>query len=416
MDDNALDQNKIDAEHGHDLSSFDSTQRYPVVSVTESTAVPVSSASVSPLSSLPSLPLASPPLLSSPTTTSPPIELPEERSLWTRRRPTQSGSETTAQCTDPHYDADLDSAFAGEAYAPLDPRYTFSNQALISSPAADRPSGLLPSSTEMSICETSDKDLTRTSKRLRSNSGQAVKIRQEQTAETQISTPKTRRGTEKRASKLSPVLDHLSYEPLDALIKQIGQTYMIVDIQESVRQLKATSHQVRNLTGELQNRTPIYSDTSVAQIIDVTPILAREIEHSTFYEQLSRIYHRMALAEFYCAYRAAHANPYVFLQELDRQPSQQTHQSGTRNRTKRAEVKERFIQLVFCQSASERDYRKDSTRVNNWQKAGRPWFELIDRFGTGILLLIPEGVTNCRQVLNPKPSPFGQHHIYRPSG
>ena len=84
-------------------------------------------------------------------------------------------------------------------------------------------------------------------------------------------------------------------------------------------------------------------DTPPGRSIQATPSLTREIEHSTFNEQLSRIYYCIAVANSYCAYRAAHANPYVFLQELDRYPSQQPPQSRTRNRTKRAEIKDRFI-------------------------------------------------------------------------
>ena len=119
----------------------------------------------------------------------------------------------------------------------------------------------------------------------------------------------------------------------------------------------------------------------------------------------------MALANFYCAYRAARAKPYVFLQQVDRHPSQHTYQTQVphRNRNKRSEVKERFIELVLYQSTSQRNRKKDSTYVNNWQKTGRPWFELIDRFGTGVLLLISAGVTNCRQVSyhHTSPAAFG---------
>jgi len=106
----------------------------------------------------------------------------------------------------------------------------------------------------------------------------------------------------------------------------------------------------------------------------------------------------MAHADFYCAYRTTHVKSHVFLQELYRHPSQSSHRSQVELRSIRGEIQERFIELVFSQSTGERDRKKDSTRGNNWQKAGRPWFELINRFGTGILLLVPDEVTNRREV------------------
>lgn len=99
-------------------------------------------------------------------------------------------------------------------------------------------------------------------------------------------------------------------------------------------------------------------DAPPACIIQATPNLARQIEGSAFNEQLSRICNRMALADFYCVYRAAHAKPCLFLHELDRHPSEYTHRSQARKRTKRVEIKERFIELVFCKSAHERDRKK----------------------------------------------------------
>ncbi|KAL8829823.1 MAG: hypothetical protein Q9170_006002 [Blastenia crenularia] len=75
-------------------------------------------------------------------------------------------------------------------------------------------------------------------------------------------------------------------------------------------------------------------------------------------------------------------------------------------RTKRGQIKERFIELVFFQSTGEKDWENDSTSVNNWQKAGRPWFKLIRRFGAGILLLLPDEATN-RRLRDMKPGRAG---------
>lgn len=344
-------------------------------------------------------------LPSSPTTAFPPIDNSQSDSVLVRTHLSRFGSDkVTAQCTDLHNGSgsDSDSGFAGEAGELPDPRHAASTGASKSSPAASPRFAFPPSPTEVPIFQKSEDGLTWTKKKLRSNSGQAVKIRQEPPAETQNIAPKTKKKVKKKASTLhqsSPVPDHTGCEPLVVLINQIGQTNTIADIQESVRQPKARKpHQIRNPSEGLQSRTPIHIDTPPARIVDSTPYLARKIENSFFNDQLSRVYNRMALANFYCAYRAAHAKPYAFLQKFDRRPSQYIHRFRARNRTKRAEIKNRFIELVFCRSTRERDRKKDFTCVNNWQKAGRPWFELINRFGTGILLLVPEKWTKCRQV------------------
>jgi len=208
-----------------------------------------------------------------------------------------------------------------------------------------------------------------------------------------------KRGTKRKALKsheTSAAADRTSPGPLIALVNQIGRTNTIADIQETIEELKARPYPARALAESLHCRTPMQIDTPPAQIIQATPNLVREIEGSIFNEHLSRICHRIALADFYYAYRTAHAESHVFLQELEHNPSLHPHGSRLRHRTKSGEIKERFIELVFCQSTGERDRKKDSTRVNNWQKAGRPWVELINRFGTGILLLVPDEMTNCR--------------------
>lgn len=226
-----------------------------------------------------------------------------------------------------------------------------------------------------------------------------MKAQQDHLAEGHNTVPKAKKGTKRKASvsyEQLVVADRTSPGRLVAFVNQIGRTNTIPDIRETIQELKARPYQVDTLDESLHSRTPLQIDTPPARIIQATPNLAREIEGSIFNEYLSHICHRMALANFYCAYRAVHAKPHVFLQELDRHPFQYPHSSQSRLRTKRGQIKERFIELVFCQSTGERDWKKDSTRVNNWQKAGRPWFELINRFGAGILLLVPDEVTNRR--------------------
>ena len=297
-------------------------------------------------------------------------------------------------------DPSSDSEVAEEVVRSPTPPSASSNEASRPSSAATDRSAFPSSSTTLPVLESLEESSTWTRKRLRQKSRQAVAIRLEHPTEAQQVGSNTGREKKRKLStchRLSPVPDRTGRKPLEVLINQIGQN-MMVDIQELARKLETRSYNVRKPVRYLPSRTPIHIDTPAARIIDAVPHLAREIEDSTLNEQLSRVQHRIALADFYYAYRAAHAQPHTFLKGLDRHPSQHIHQAQPRNRNKHTEVKERFIELVFGQSTSQDDRRKHSTYVNNWQKAGRPWFELIKRFGPGILLLMPEGVTNCRQV------------------
>jgi len=144
----------------------------------------------------------------------------------------------------------------------------------------------------------------------------------------------------------SAAADRTSPESLIALVNQIVRANTVVDIRETIQELKVRPYRARALAESLHNRTPMQVDTPAARIIQVTSDMVRDIEGSSFYEHVSRICHRIALADFYCAYRAAHAKSHVFLQQLDLRPSQYPHKSQSRLRSKSGAMKVRFIKLV----------------------------------------------------------------------
>lgn len=150
-------------------------------------------------------------------------------------------------------------------------------------------------------------------------------------------------------------MDRTGPGPLVALVNQIGRSSMVADIKETIQELKARPCYMHALAGSLHSITHIQADASPTQIIQTTPSLVRDMESNLFNQHLSRIRHRIALANFYCAYRAAYNQPLVFLQELDQHPSQIRHRSHARLRNISGVIKERFMELVFCQSPRKRD-------------------------------------------------------------
>ena len=258
-----------------------------------------------------------------------------------------------------------------------------------------------PSPVEAQISGESQEKLSGTKRRLRSNPGHAEKTPENRPVVAHRTTINTKRGTKRKAwisHEPAAAVDRASPGPLVALVNQIGRSSTVADIRETIQELKASPYRMHALAGSVHGITPMQADASPTQIIQATLSLVRDIESTLFNQHLSRIRHRIALANFHCAYRAAHTQPLVFLQEIDQHPCQVRHRSHARLRNKSGVIKERFMELVFCQSPGKRDWKKDSHSMHNWQKAGKPWFELINRFGTGILLLVPDEVTNRRSV------------------
>ena len=257
------------------------------------------------------------------------------------------------------------------------------------SPAIDhRPASLHPWR-EISRSKDSDEDSTWTRKRLRSDCAGAGENHISHLAKAQTSSVRSRKVSTMPKTSTGP-------KPLFALINQIGQRDKAADVQATVQVLKERLARPYTSPRSLDGSIPMHLDTPLAAIIHALPNLAGDIEDSAIDEQLSRLLNRLALAAFHCAYRAAQAKPGEFLEEVARNHLQPADQLRARNGTRRAKVKERFTELVFCQSKGKRDWRKESVHVSNWQSWGRPWFELTDRFGRGIPLLVPGEMTNHR--------------------
>lgn len=210
---------------------------------------------------------------------------------------------------------DADSECGRETGGSIDPRHTILKSPDGVSSAGDDHSALQPLPTETPISETSEEDPSWTKRRLRSNTCQTGGTQQVQSAEDYNTTTKTQKGKKRKAStsrEISAAADRTSPGPLVALVNQIGRTNTIADIRETIGELKTSPYRARALAESLYSRTFMQIDNAPARIIQATPNLARDIEGSIFNEQLSRICHRTALADFYCAYRAAHTKSHVF--------------------------------------------------------------------------------------------------------
>lgn len=274
-------------------------------------------------------------LPSSPTRTFPPVNNSRDHLVETSL-PRFGSNEVITQCTGLQDDSDSESSW--KVAGPFDLRHTISKNSDRERSAGNDHSVFQPSPAEVPIPKRPEESFSWTKERLRSKPGQAIKAQQDHSAEDHNTIPETRKGTKRKTSashEQSVVADRTSPGRFVVLVNQIGRTNTIPNIREIIQELKARPYQADTLDESLCSRTPLQIDTPPARIIQATPNLAREIEGSIFNEHLSRICHRMALANFYCAYRAAHAKPHVFLQEFDRFPFQYSHCFQSRLRTKR---------------------------------------------------------------------------------
>ena len=235
-----------------------------------------------------STPLSSPRSTSS--VSSPPINNAQDQYVW-------PGTGRRLDREDPNSDSEV----AEEVVRSPIPPSASSNEASRPGSAATDRSAFPSSSTTLPVLESLEEGSTWTRKRLRPKSGQAVAIRQEHPTEAQQVGSRTGREKRRKLStchRLSPVPDRTGRKPLEVLINQIGQNNTTADIQESARKLETRSYNVRKPVRYLPSRTLIHIDTLTARIIDAVPHLARELEDSTLNEQLSRVHHRIVLADF----------------------------------------------------------------------------------------------------------------------
>ncbi|KAK1093102.1 hypothetical protein LTR48_003002 [Friedmanniomyces endolithicus] len=174
-------------------------------------------------------------------------------------------------------------------------------------------------------------------------------------------------GTDSDSEILQETFEHLTADPISSEAAWLPSSWIL---------------------DRLLTKNPIDS----IKLIEALPGLVREIDDHIISQRLSRVWKRMMLAQFYSTYKLAQNQPPMFLQwteEIAREKSiDLTRTSGRRD----TQVKSRFIDIIFWQSRKTRV--QAANKVNDWQRSGRPWAELIQRFGCGSLLLVPDQLTD----------------------
>ncbi|KAF2690138.1 hypothetical protein K458DRAFT_399516 [Lentithecium fluviatile CBS 122367] len=183
---------------------------------------------------------------------------------------------------------------------------------------------------------------------------------------------------------------------------QIGDQEARIQVAEYAAHLKAP---------EFQHALPnIYQFSNASRIADVSHFLrlvmdlGLEIESSIFGEQNSRIRKRIALAHFYHAYALAQDHPEIFLSWCDDQQMQGG--SILPKGGNKSVVQHRFADLIFSRAEKHGgvplarslgngdDAKRKIAKIQMWRKSGKKWAQIIQRFGYGILLLLPSSLSD----------------------
>jgi hypothetical protein len=143
-------------------------------------------------------------------------------------------------------------------------------------------------------------------------------------------------------------------------------------------------------------------------------LLKEQLELVELNEQIFRLHKRLALAEFFNIYVAAQIDIRILFREGKvNVPKQRTRKRGRKRDANSLEagnshcnrmVLNRFIDLLFPNAIdsskkgpTERGWtrRAAGQKIRNWRKAGKPWAHMVKRFGKGILLLLPQDLTDA---------------------
>lgn len=190
---------------------------------------------------------------------------------------------------------------------------------------------------------------------------------------------------------------------LDKKLLQVGTQEARAQVAKFSAHLSAP--QCQNMLPDMYQFANSSLITDVSNFLRLVLDLGLAIESSIFGEQNSRIRKRIALAHFYHAYTLAQDNSSIFLPWCDDQRVR-----GGRMLPKggnKSIVQQRFADLIFSRpethdgilSAGGPSDNGDvasrrAAKIQMWRKIGKKWAQIIQRFGYGILLLLPPSLSD----------------------
>lgn len=187
-----------------------------------------------------------------------------------------------------------------------------------------------------------------------------------------------------------------------------------------LRTLKSTINDLRSDRYSISRgwRSVIPENSVIPEYLRTCPpsvqklwLLKEELGQTELNEQIFWMRKRMNLAEFFKTYDFAQADV-LRVQDLSQRAelARERQENAPKPRHRSSRYKKlminRFIDLLFLENASKQHNesvkalsvrwtrKTKSQTIKNWRKAGKPWARMIARFGKGILILLPEDLTD----------------------
>lgn len=186
---------------------------------------------------------------------------------------------------------------------------------------------------------------------------------------------------------------------LAAKLLRIGNDETKVQVVEFSAHVSA--RRLRSSASTAAGPIPSAADlTDMSSLMRLVVYLGATIESSAFGEQHFRAKRRMALAQFYHAYTIAQNHSELFLSWCDEHHVRRG--SLPPKGSRKTAVQHRFADLVFDRASQHSaasvagpstavvdDTKKRCAKIQTWRKTGKSWAKFVERFGYGILLLVP---------------------------
>ncbi|KAJ4517949.1 hypothetical protein HRR75_003170 [Exophiala dermatitidis] len=197
-------------------------------------------------------------------------------------------------------------------------------------------------------------------------------------------------------------------------IDRIGELQVLEGLRGMITELKARAWQDRQTFNERGGQIIPKHLTDQPDSMRKLWLLKEELVLTEANEQIHRLRKRLTLAEFSHAYDAC-AMRYMGMEGKPQRPRPRPGQRvlktaigrEARNAPHTRAAMDHFVNLLFPgalpASKTKRTARKAGTvtryaaarKIQNWRAAGQPWANIITRFGKGMLLLIPDEVSDA---------------------